>query len=112
MRIDWDADAGVLYVAVGDSHISKQWDRYPVIADVDDSGELVGFEVILPARVESVSESMAEFGVGSDVEEAVIQVLVPANIRAMHVHPSEMRESTWLGDKTLDRSERSFVTAG
>ena len=67
MIFSYDHDADALYIEITDSPVAgtRQFDEGTMV-DLDASGEVVGIEILRPARDWPLEEIKASFGLGKD----------------------------------------------
>ncbi|MDE0374666.1 MAG: DUF2283 domain-containing protein [bacterium] len=67
MIFSYDNDADALYIEIKDSPVAgtRQFDEGTMV-DLDASGEVVGIEILQPARDWPLEEIKASFGLGED----------------------------------------------
>ena len=67
MIFSYDYDVDALYIEIADSPVvrTRQFDKGTLV-DLDESGDLVGIEVLRPARDWPLDEIAASYGLGED----------------------------------------------
>ena len=84
----YDLDAGALYIRLADGQVARtaQVDNGTLV-DLDAAGDVVGIEVILPARTWPLEEILGRFGVSEhDARELRAYFSPPARL-SQPVHP-------------------------
>ena len=112
MRIDWDLNADALYLHVSDAVVVRQEDHFPVIVDYDESGLVVGVEVLLPVEPHIVREILVGVGVGDEGVVTVDLAMQSGNLFALSKshQPVPVLEPATSGRKETI-SEDLFVLA-
>lgn len=67
MIFSYDYDADALYIGITDARVARtrQFDEGTIV-DLDESGEIVGIEVLRPARAWPLEQIEASFRLGDD----------------------------------------------
>jgi hypothetical protein len=98
MKTEWDLDVNVVTFVLSDQIIERQQDNFPVILDLDNVGNVVEIEVILPMPLDDLKRVMDAISLGEVESNAILNTVSCGNMRALMFGQPTIPQSPYIAD--------------